>query len=172
VLQGTAAALALFVGLGTWLFVFPPVDPLEKTDVVFVLGGLNSEAVLAKALEVADAGYTDTIYISDSFGGDTRAANLCASASVYTIECFDPPIGTTQGEAEEIRRLTAEHGWSSVTVVTLEYHVTRSRFVVGRCFSGDLVVVGADADIDLGAWAYQYFYQTGAFVKALLTPDC
>jgi hypothetical protein len=50
--------------------------------------------------------------------------------------------------------------------------VTRTQLLFDRCFDGDLMVVEDPVDFGLRQWISQYTYQTGAFVKALVTPGC
>lgn len=71
-----------------------------------------------------------------------------------------------------MRDLARQHGWTSVGVVTSTYHVSRARIIFDRCLDGRLYVVAARHGISVFTWAYQYLYQTGAYVKAALQSDC
>jgi hypothetical protein len=51
-------------------------------------------------------------------------------------------------------------------------HVTRTQLLFDRCFDGELMVVEDPVHFGLRQWISQYTYQTGAFVKALVTPGC
>ena len=44
--------------------------------------------------------------------------------------------------------------------------------IFDRCLDGTLYVVAARRDISLFTWAYQYLYQTVAYVKAVLQQGC
>lgn len=57
-----------------------------------------------------------------------------------------------------------------VVVVTFKPHVARARYILERCYDGDVAVIGVDQDLTLWDWAYQYVYQTAAFVKAAFSP--
>ena len=41
-----------------------------------------------------------------------------------------------------------------------------------RCCDGDLVMVASPTDLSVIGWAYQYIYQTAAYVRAVLQPGC
>jgi uncharacterized SAM-binding protein YcdF (DUF218 family) len=153
-------------------YVFPREDRLERSDAIVVLGGLDSEPVTRRALELAGDGYSDRVIISDSFGGDTRPASLCDTFTEVDVECIHPLPASTAGEAAAIERLAQERGWSSVIVVTGTYHVSRARFMFERCYSGKVSVTAAEVPLGIGEEAYQWLYQTGAFVKALVEPGC
>jgi hypothetical protein len=160
----------LVAGVNT--YVLPREDGLEHVDAIVVLGGLDSEPVTRKALELADDGFSDHVVISDSFGGDTRPAGLCATSTEVNVECIHPHPASTAGEAAAIQRLTQERGWTSVIVVTETYHVSRARFTIERCYSGKLAMTAADVPMGLGKEAYQWLYQTAAFAKALVESGC
>ena len=86
-------------------------------------------------------GISDTLVISDGLApGWEEAGRLCRSARAI---CFTPDPYSTQGEARWIAEEAEKRGWGSVVVVTSTYHVRRARMIVGRCFHGDLAVVGA-----------------------------
>ncbi|TFD59097.1 hypothetical protein E3T39_12145 [Cryobacterium suzukii] len=172
--------MLLIVGLlaiTTRTVMFPREDPVASADAIVVLGGLGSAAVVAKAVDLAETGYSERIFISDAFGGDTRPANLCARAvpvpgTTITVECFDAHPATTRGEAEAIAAFATAQGWNRVIVVTSSYHVSRARVQISRCYAGSLAVVGARQPMDPLKWAYQYLYQSAGFVKASITPAC
>lgn len=157
--------------------MFPREDQPGPVDVIVVLGGLGSAAVVAKAVDLAEAGYSGRILISDAFGGDTRPAHLCARAvpipgTTITVQCFEPHPRTTGGEAAAIASFATEHGWNRVLVVTASYHVSRARVQISQCYSGALIMVGAAQPMDPMKWAYQFVYQSVGFVKAQVTPAC
>ncbi|SEN40380.1 YdcF family protein [Cryobacterium sp. TMT1-3] len=172
--------LLLAVGLlavTTRTVMFPREDPPRPADAIVVLGGLGSAAVVAKAVDLATAGYSGRILISDAFGGDTRPANLCARpvpvpGTTIEVDCFDPHPTTTRGEAEAIAVFATARGWNRVIVVTSSYHVSRARVQISRCYAGSLAVIGARQPMDPLKWAYQFGYQSAGFIKAVATPAC
>ncbi|MDJ0347981.1 YdcF family protein [Cryobacterium sp. PH29-G1] len=165
------------LGITTRTVMFPREDSAISADAIVVLGGLGSAAVVQKAIELAQAGHSEHILISDAFGGDTRPAHLCARptpvpGTTITVDCFTPYPGNTRGEAEAIAAFATTQGWNRVIVVTSSYHVSRARVQVSRCYAGTLSVIGASQPMDPLKWAYQIMYQSAGFVKIWLTPDC
>ena len=172
--------LLLTVGLlavTTRTVMFPREDPPVTADAIVVLGGLGSAAVVARAIDLATAGYSGRVLISDAFGGDTRPANLCARpvpvpGTTVDVSCFDPHPTTTRGEAEALAAFASAQGWNRVIVVTSSYHVSRARLQISRCYAGSLAVIGARQPMDPLKWAYQFVYQSAGFIKAAAAPAC
>ncbi|WP_414171324.1 hypothetical protein [Clavibacter tessellarius] len=104
----------------------------------------------------------------------SRPARLaaCNGEFPYPVTCDTPSPFTTQGEARYLRDKSEENGWTSAIVITWTPHVTRTELLFDRCFDGDLMVVEDPVDFSLRQWISQYTYQSGAFVKALVTPGC
>lgn len=101
---------------------------------------------LAEGRRLIARGVSDTLVISDGRDEGWDGANrLCRSGRAI---CFEPDPYSTQGEARWIAREAEERGWDSVVVVTSRYHVPRTRMIVGRCFKGDLAVVGAEPPLE------------------------
>ena len=176
-LTGVVLLTVGILAVTTRTVMFPREDIPRSADAIVVLGGLGSAAVVQEALNLAVAGYSDRILISDAFGGDTRPANLCARdpavpGTSIDVQCFDPNPSNTRGEAEAIAAFASAQGWNRVIVVTSSYHVSRARLQIGRCYSGVLTVIGAAQPMDPPKWAYQFGYQSAGFVKAWLTPAC
>ncbi|WP_104193268.1 YdcF family protein [Cryobacterium sp. Y82] len=176
-LTGLVLLIMGLAAVTTLTVMFPREDPASPADAIVVLGGLGSAAVVAKAVDLAETGYSERIFISDAFGGDTRPANLCARAvpvpgTTIQVQCFDAHPTTTRGEAEAIAAFATAQGWNRVIVVTSSYHVSRARVQISRCYAGSLAVVGARQPMDPLKWAYQLVYQTAGFVKAWITPAC
>lgn len=149
------------------------VTAQEPADAVVALGGLPITA--RRAYELAETGAAATVVISDPYGDrDTGFIDeVCADPPPGPrIVCFDPSPQTTRGEARFIADLAAAEGWDRVAVMTTTYHVTRARFIVGRCVSVELAMVDADAPIAWWSWIYQYGYQTAGWVKALSQRGC
>lgn len=176
-LTGLVLLTVGLLAVTTRTVMFPREDPPVPADAIVVLGGLGSAAVVSKALDLAKAGYSERILISDAFGGDTRPANLCARpvpvpGTTIEVQCFDPQPTTTRGEAEAIAAFATARGWSRVIVVTSSYHVSRARVQINRCYAGALAVIGARQPMDPLKWSYQFVYQSAGFVKAAVTPAC
>ncbi|MDO9130913.1 MAG: hypothetical protein Q7U34_13715 [Anaerolineales bacterium] len=168
VLIGVVAVAVLVFAAGLPFYVFPRVDPPGEVDVVYVIGPPTPSRIeLAEGM--LDAGLSDTLMISVD---DPAAEPLCAGHASFAVFCSRPEPFTTQGEARELAAKAAEHGWTSATVITFTPHVTRTRVLMERCFTGSLRVVADTTPLPLAQWVGQYFYQTGAFVKVALNPGC
>ncbi|MDJ0338177.1 YdcF family protein [Cryobacterium sp. PH31-O1] len=177
VLTGLVLLAVGLLAVTTRTVMFPRTDPPGPADAIVVLGGLGSAAVVATAVDLATAGYSGRVLISDAFGGDTRPANLCARpvpvpGTTIEVECFDPQPTTTRGEAETIAAFATARGWDRVIVVTSSYHVSRARLQIRRCYAGWLAVIGARQPMDPLKWAYQFGYQSAGFLKAQVIPSC
>ncbi len=177
ILTGLVLLISALLGVTTRTVMFPREDSATAADAIVVLGGLGSAAVVQKAVELAEAGFSDLIVISDAFGGDTRPANLCARpvpvpGTTINVECFDPHPTTTRGEAKAIAMFATDRGWNRVIVVTSSYHVSRARVQISQCYSGPLAVIGAQQPMDPPTWAYQFVYQSAAFLQARVSPAC
>lgn len=144
----------------------PVVDQAEYSDAVVVLAPPVSTGRLDHAESLMAAGYGRTLAISFPEDGSGAArSDICRVNRPYRVICFSPDPVTTQGEARAIRRLSDEYGWQSINVVTDDFHVTRARIIIGRCYSHNLNMVAYKQDRSLMSWAYRFIYETAAFVK-------
>ena len=177
----TRVALGIVLALlVTWLIgcylviVDPSVDRPAKADAIVVLGSPTAEDRLGAAIRLVDADVSTNLVIS-LFPEDqplTRQRYCETARAGLTVTCFRPDPATTRGEAQHVRALAADHGWTSIVVVTSTYHVSRARMLFQRCFAGRLLMVGTSHGMSVGKWAYEYFYQTGAYVKAAIESGC
>ena len=139
--------LVAFVGATVYLFVFPHMDPITRSDAVVVLSGGRTDR-LPKGLALVKAGAAPTLVISDGRAqGYPQANALCRGGQPFKVVCFMPNPYSTRGEAEGVARLARTHGWHSLIVVTSRYHVFRSRVLFKRCFHGKLEVVGSEPSL-------------------------
>ncbi|WP_172465446.1 YdcF family protein [Arthrobacter sp. Hiyo1] len=164
--------------VGIFLYVAPPADQPKHADVLFVLGPPDQR--IGYAEQLMQQGYSPTIAVSSPIGKDGKfEAGICTAQRPYRIICFNPDPFTTQGEARELKNLSDQYGWKSANVLTAQFHVTRARVIVSRCYGGDLHMIAQHRSLPLvslsrptSSWAYQYLYQTAAFVKVAIHPDC
>ncbi|MDQ0689871.1 hypothetical protein QF047_000831 [Arthrobacter sp. W4I7] len=118
-------------------------------------------------------GYATTLVVSvPQQGGDKTSAGICSANRSYEVICFSPDPVTTQGEAKAIKRLSDQHVWQSITVVTDDFHVARSRTLIERCYSNQLYMLAVRNERSLAGWAYRYAYESAAFVKAAVDWRC
>jgi uncharacterized SAM-binding protein YcdF (DUF218 family) len=168
--------LVLFVAWFTfaWLVIGnPKVDHPKHADAIIILGSPENNARIEAAQRLLDQHVSNQLVISLNSPLQRHAAHLCTHPPAgITVTCFQPNPSSTRGEAEEMRRLAQQHGWRSIVVVTSTFHVSRARMIFKRCISGTVYMVAARKGIGLATWSYQYLYQTGAFIKAVLQSGC
>lgn len=181
IFRAIAAASGLMIAwalMGIFLYVVPPADEPTNADVLFVLGPPDRR--IGYAEELMQQGYATTLAVSSPVGKDGRyEAAICTAHRPYRIICFNPDPFTTQGEARALKDLSKKYSWKSANVLTAQFHVTRSRVLIGRCYTGDLHMIADRRSLPLFSasnptysWAYQYVYQTAAFLKVAIRPDC
>lgn len=153
--------------------VDPTVNRPTHADAVVVLGPPIGNGRLETALGLVDQGYATNLVISLNSPKQRQAARVCARPPTgVSVTCFTADPATTQGEAQNIRRLASAQHWNTIIVVTSTYHVSRARLIISRCFDGTLEMVAAHTHTSLLNWAYQFAYQTGGYVKAAVNRGC
>lgn len=151
----------------------PTVNKPVKVDAILVLGPPDVDGRAEAAYALARAHYASTVVISVQSELQDRLKGACRNQNPgYQVICFQPDPGTTQGEAREIGRLAKQHGWKSIIVVTSKYHVSRSRMIIERCMPGKVLVVAAPGKPSVSKWAYEFAYQSGAYLKAFMHRGC
>ena len=165
---GFAAAI-----IGTPVYVYPQIDQPRHADAILILGGYEYDRYRL-GLGLAGEGWAPAVAVSNPNGPDDPwLTEYCAKPHPeFELYCFIPDPGTTAGEARELRRLAAEHGWRTVIVVTFRPHISRARFILEQCFDGDLIMVASPPQLSVPRWAYDYAYQTAGYLKAALQPAC
>ncbi|QDP81432.1 YdcF family protein [Nocardia otitidiscaviarum] len=167
--------VALVVGIGVAgvpVFVHPQVDPLRPADAIVVLGGTAYER-FDLGLRLARQGYAPELVISRSTGIDDHVMDrYCDGTFDFRVSCFVPDPWTTQGEAQEIARRADTGHWRHIIVITYTPHVSRARYIVGKCFRDELTMVASPADSGPLFWAWMYVRQSAGYVRAFLQPGC
>ena len=152
-------------------------DQLQHADAVIVLGG-EHDGREAYGLQLAHAGWAKTVVLSDPYApGDPVMRAACRPSGGVEVICRAPVPSTTRGEAEIMRRLAAQRGWTKIIVISWRYHLPRARLVFGQCFSADEGAVVAEAvprsyHLSFVHWELVYAYQWGGLIKALWQGDC
>ena len=163
--------IAAVIG-GIPVYVRPQVDPLRHADAILVLGG-DGFSRYPFGVNLGTQGWAPKVVLSIP-GIDnewlTKACNTPRSG--IELDCFVPVPPTTLGEGRELRRLAERYGWRSVIIVTFTPHISRARFILQRCFDGELIMVASPTQISLRGWAVEYAYQTAGYVRAALQPGC
>ncbi|MBO1267715.1 YdcF family protein [Arthrobacter cavernae] len=166
-----AVILVAWIVIGVPLYVSPPTGQPQPADVLFVLGPPTARVEYAEKL--MNAGLAPTIAVSMPLNSDGEIEGAyCEAKRPYRIICFHPEPFTTQGEARVLADMAEEYGWRSANILTSQFHVTRAKEIVGRCYEGAFRMIPYYEDMDPALWAFQYLYQTAAFVKAGLRPGC
>ncbi|WP_239336955.1 YdcF family protein [Frankia sp. CiP3] len=155
-----AAAAVVFLIATARLFVWPATDPPQRVDAIVMYAG--SPGRLARAVELARAGYAPMLAVSNPFGQDRCPV---AIPGVQVI-CFRPDPLTTQGEARMTAQLAARYNWRSVLVVVGTPQDTRARLRLNRCYAGRILL--ATAAPPWYTWPYMIIYEWGATAKALI----
>jgi uncharacterized SAM-binding protein YcdF (DUF218 family) len=154
------AAAALLALAGLPVYVFPRVDRPVHADAVIVIGPSSPDRISLGRQLVRD-GYAPRLFVSEP--SDKLSYRPCHDGDAT---CFSPEPSTTRGEAAFVRAQARAHGWSRVIVVTGQFHVSRTRYIFGRCSGVAPEIVAAHESLGPGDWAWQYLYQTAGFVKA------
>ena len=174
VLAAASGAVLLWLVVAVQLFV--NVDPLSvhRTDAVIMLGGAASERLpVAQQLQgelgapVLVLSHTDTL-------GNAAADDICNAAAFPRpgLVCFRPGGMDTRSEADIIADLVAANGWTSVTVVTSSYHVTRAGRLIGQCTTADVQMVASHPALSPGQWLRRFVIETGGLIDVSLRPEC
>lgn len=163
------AVLALVAGL--WpVYVRPMVDEPAKADAILVLGGAH-DGREKLGLRLAGEGYAPRVLFSDPYENSALMNRICHSRYSFQVTCFDPSPRTTRGEGRELAELAAVQGWRRVIVITFTPHISRARYVLGKCWDGEVLMVDTQPRLSAARWAYDYVYQSAGYIKALFE-DC
>jgi uncharacterized SAM-binding protein YcdF (DUF218 family) len=155
------AVLAWVVGVSV-IFVFDHGEHPVPADAVVVLVG--SKTRLPVGVRLVQQGFASLLVVSR--GGRTKLERrICAGHEALLhahVLCFTAVPNSTRGEAEFIGRLAKRRGLSRIDVVTSQFHVFRARLLIGRCYHGELRMVGAPQE-----WWRLPWYAVGETAKLL-----
>jgi uncharacterized SAM-binding protein YcdF (DUF218 family) len=153
------------VALNLRLFVFPASSTPAHADAVVVLAGGDGER-LDRGLELIRQGVSSNLVVS------TGPDALCGAQHDFAVYCFLPHPDDTRGEAEAIGRIAQREGWEHLVLVTSDYHATRARLLLERCFGGTLDVSAADSGKAPFPLLFAIGHEWGGLVEAALHRDC
>jgi hypothetical protein len=155
------------------LFVYPDLNPPERSDAIIVLGGHGAPAY-DKGVALAKQGYAPQLMLSMQGSQSCkpyRAAFATHLPKVH-VDCFDPNPQTTQGEARAIAAFAKRYHWTRIIVVVPTTQASRARLRIGRCYPGQVLEV-AFPPPGIWEWLHQFAYEWGAMFKAVvLQPRC
>ncbi|WP_231514589.1 YdcF family protein [Mycobacterium sp. URHB0044] len=170
--------LGLMGTSGYILFTAARSDPLQRADAVIVLAG-EHDGREDYGIALARDGWAPNVVLSNPYPDDDSVmARACTpSTPRINVICARPSSFTTRGEAEMMQKLAAEKSWTTIIVVTWNYHLPRARLVFRQCFSSATNVavmrgVPRSYDFSLAHWELVYAYQFGALAKAYAQGDC
>lgn len=163
-IAAAGVSLAWFSACVRYL-VLPTTDPVRRTEAVLVLASPGGIAALNFHAKTMDAGANLVFSVTPDMMQLPEYQHLCAK---HGITCFAPEPSTTAGEAIGFSRIAGERGWRSVTVITHRSHISRTRMLMKRHFTGEVRMSVMDAQFDPQTWIYAFAYETGAFIKAAL----
>lgn len=152
------------------VYVTPRVDRPAPADAILVLGGAH-DGREKLGLRLARDGYAPRVLFSDPYEYSALMNRICRGGYRFEVSCFDPSPRTTRGEGRYLARVAAANGWRRVIVVTFTPHVSRARYILEKCWDGELLFVDPQPDLSLPRWAYDYVYQSAGFAKAFFE-DC
>lgn len=161
-------------GVVGWpVYVRPQIDALRHADAVFVLGGYDYGRY-PYGMSLAGAGWAPTLVISNPNGPkDPWLHKYCATQHPeFRLVCFMPEPNRTRGEARELGRLAAENGWRTVIVVTARTQISRARYILQRCFEGELIMSEIPTPVPGPRLITEYFYQSAGYLRAFFEPGC
>ncbi|MBF6329009.1 YdcF family protein [Nocardia transvalensis] len=147
------------------VYVRPPIDDPAPADAILVLGGAH-DGREELGLRLARDGYAPRVLFSDPYEHSALMNRICHGGYRFAVDCFDPSPRTTRGEGRELAARARAGQWRRVIVVTFTPHVSRARYVLGKCWDGEILIVVAHPRISPLRWAYQYLYQSAGYVKA------
>jgi uncharacterized SAM-binding protein YcdF (DUF218 family) len=138
-------------------------DPLRHTSAIIVLGDDNFYADrAARAAELFREGFAPLVVASGRrLRPNAGIAELMEHDLIERgvpkdhIIRFPQDNSSTKEQAESLTRFARDHHWSSVIVVTSNYHTRRARYIFRRVFPQDFVVLvtsARDADFDPQQW--------------------
>lgn len=172
---GVAGFLLLVGGglatLGWKVVHHPTIDPVpdEPVDALMVLGPLDDWRLPEAERLMREGKARNLVLSTPNMPWD---ALYCQEEHDWPSFCFAPEPATTRGEALGYRALARQHGWRTVMVLTVDFHVDRSRFIFERCLRQDVIVTGQHVDRHDDQLTFQMGYQTAGFLKELWLGRC
>lgn len=162
--------LAVLVAALWPVYVRPRTDPPAPADAILVLGGAH-DGREQLGLRLAREGYAPRVLFSDPYETSALMNRICHGRYSFEVSCFDPSPRTTRGEGRELARRARVEGWRRVIVVTFTPHISRARYILGKCWDGELLFADPQPRLSVLRWSYDYVYQSSGYAKAFFE-DC
>jgi uncharacterized SAM-binding protein YcdF (DUF218 family) len=163
-------AWRLFLSLG---HILHHEDPLERADVIYVLGGTRVERV-AEAGQLFAEGWAPRVLLSRQIVEPAEARLRARGVAIVSetemqrsvleqigvppaaIDQVTAEQNATADEIEELADLSRVRGWTRLIVVTSKMHTARARLTLRRKFAGsgkEIIVRASRYDpMDVDRW--------------------
>ncbi|HEY1653183.1 MAG TPA: hypothetical protein VGG09_14960 [Acidimicrobiales bacterium] len=168
-----AVLVVVFCVLTALLYVYPDLNPPQRSNAIVVLGGHGVPA-FDKGVALAKQGYAPSLILSlqDWQTCGPYQNYLALKLPKVRVRCFKANPQTTQGEARSIEQFAKQLHWKRIIVVVPTTQASRARLRIGRCYPGQVLEVGFSPE-GIGEWLTQFAYQWAAMFKAVvLQPSC
>jgi len=169
--RAAAVALGLFLLL-FWRWTISPAattaaEDVQPADAVVLFVGGRGER-LAEATALVNAGVAEVLVIPNgTVVGWPDANRFCLDETPgIRVICPTPYPDDTRGEARVIAELARVEGWDELVMVTSQYHLSRARLKLRRCFDGVLTAVAAPAEAGFFTAAGRNLREMGGHVEA------
>lgn len=168
-LAATAVGVIAAVALAAWgtFLLWPRWDGPARADAVVMLAGAD-DGRHAYAAELIEAGYADTLLVSNPGGNTEKVARRLCSGSTRPagaeVVCFSPDPRTTWGEAEAVAAVAELRGWERLVVVTNQPHALRAHTWM-RNATGLGVTMAPIARVDVPMLPVHLLREVGGWVK-------
>lgn len=162
----TVLALVTWLVAGWFVIVNPPEATAHRADVVFVIGPATTERI-AMARQLYDEGFVTRALVSIDPDDVDIMNDPASGCDLPAVTCVVPDPSTTRGEAAMLNDYAAENDVRSALVITFTPHVSRTRYIFDHCADPDVTVLAAPGSGTTKDWAWQFAYQSGAFLKAV-----
>ena len=169
--MGVIAVLSLLL---TFVWILRPSQSRpERADAALLLVGGRGERIQA-ARELAADGTVDHVVVAAAdLNPSSTFRRLCDRGRIdgASLHCLRG-AADTRAEARVLSRYAKRQGWDHIVVVTSNYHLTRSRQLVARCFSGRVDGVGATPDSGIALRFGQVLHEWAGLLEAQVKRGC
>lgn len=134
--------VAVALATGSGLLLEGPQPPLERSDVIVVISGDESQARLSEGVRLFRAGWAPKLIFSgaaeDGLLSNARAMEMTALEMGVPRDAMilEPEAMDTFGNAVYTRRIMVDNGMRSAILVTSPYHLHRALLTFKSVFQG------------------------------------
>ena len=164
-------ALASFIATYV-VFVRPETHEVARSaNAVVVLAGEASR--LETGLALVGKRVARVLVVSNGTVVGWSAANaVCRARHPFEVICPKPSSDDTQGEAHAISALARERKWTSLVIVSSNYHLRRAELLFSRCTQAKLSLYSSRVDrISFGEWFGAYL-EWPKYLRAEISRKC